>query len=98
MTVNYGQKKVVVFSQVFFNPANHHGAVGIANLFGNHADRISPTQAQRARKKVGPVVQSLRRFDDAVLGMLRNRARCRRVIQRGGNRAGSKTEVIRDSF
>lgn len=96
--VNHGQEKIVVLSQIFFNPANDHGALRIANLLGDDANRVSSLQAQSARKEVWPIVQHLRCLDDAILGVFRD-GTCRRgVVQSRGNRAGSKAEVVSDGF
>src|SRR5256886_11984094 len=52
-------------------PADDHGAVGVAYLFGDHTNRIGPLQAQSPREEVWPVIQSLRCFNNAVLRVFR---------------------------
>src|SRR5215469_5485941 len=98
MTVNDRQEEVIVLSQVFFNPADDHGAVGIANLFGDHANGVGPLQAQSSREEVWPVVQRLCCFNNAVLGVVRDGTCSGGVVQGSGNRARSKTEVIGNGF
>ena len=78
--VDYRQEEVVVPSQVFFNATDHHGAVGVANLFSDDPNRVSSLESQGSREEVGPVVESLRRLDNAILGVFGNRAGSRRVI------------------
>src|SRR5438034_556691 len=70
-----------------------------AALNNSPAARSIPEHTKnRIIEEVWPVVEGLRRFDDAVLGVFRNGACRRRVIQRGGHCARSKTEVISNGF
>ena len=41
MAVNHGEEEIIVLAQIFFDTADHHRAVGVANFLGDHADRIS---------------------------------------------------------
>ena len=83
MAVDHGEEEIIVLAQVFFDPADHHRAVGVANFFGDHPDGISSFQSQSACKKVRPVVERFRSFDDAILGVLGDGTRGRRVVQGG---------------
>src|SRR5216683_211012 len=82
MPVDHCQEEIVILSQVFFNAANDHRAVSIANLFRDHANRIRSLQSQSARKKIRSVVQFLRRRN----GLQRNLvgAACARFLPRQG--------------
>jgi len=53
MPVDHGEEEIIVLAQKFFDAADHHRAVGVANFFGNHANRVSPFQSQGAGKKLG---------------------------------------------
>src|SRR5260370_22900056 len=98
MPVDYRKKEVIILSQIFLDAADHHCAVHIANLFGDHSDRVGSPQAQGAGKKVGPVIQHLRRFDNAILCMLRDGARRRGIVESRRNRAGSQSQLFSDSL
>ena len=67
LTMDYGEEEIIVLAQVFFDAADHHRSVRVADFFGDHANRVSALQAQRAGKKVRPVIERLRGFDDAIL-------------------------------
>ena len=72
MPVHHCQKEVLSLSQVLLNPADDRRAVGIADLLGNYPDRVRALVAQRARKKIGPVIEFLGCRVDSVLRLLRN--------------------------
>jgi len=83
MAVDHSEEEIIVLAQVFFDPADHHRAVGVANFFGDYANGIRSFQTQSARKKVRPVVERFRSFDDAILGVLGDGTRGRGVVQGG---------------
>src|SRR5215468_6190964 len=56
VAVHYREKEVVLAAQVFFDTADHHGAVGVANLLGYHVNGIGAFLAQGTSEIVGPIV------------------------------------------
>ena len=95
MPMNDGQKKVIHLPQIGFNAADYHRTVGIADLFGDHADGVGSFVAQRLREKIRSVVQFLRGGKNAVLGFLRNRVSRGSVVENNGNRARSQAYMLR---
>jgi hypothetical protein len=81
--VDHGEEKIIVFAQIFFDAADHHRAIGVADFFGDHANRIGSLQAQCAGKKVRPVIECLRGFDDAILCVRGDGTRRGRIVQSG---------------
>ena len=53
MPMDHGEEEIIVLAQKFFDAANHHRAVGVANFFGDHANGVGTFQAQSAGKKFG---------------------------------------------
>src|SRR6266699_6649915 len=98
MTVDHRQEEIIVLAQIFFDAADHHRAVGVPDFFGNYADCISSLQAQGASKKVRTIIERLRGFDDAILGVLGNGTRRSRVIQGGRHRSGREPEMLRNGL
>src|SRR5205807_6109801 len=98
MPVDHRQEEIIALAQIFFDTADHQRAVGVANFFGDHADCVSSFQAQSARKKVRPVIERFRGFDDAILGVLGNGTRRSRVIQRSRHRSGREPEMLRNGL
>src|SRR5882762_11962475 len=83
VTVDHGEEEIIVLAQIFFDSANHHRAVGVANFFGDHANGVGTFQAQSASKKVGAVIERLGGFNDAIFCVLGKGARGGRVVQGG---------------
>src|SRR6266567_8293557 len=98
MPVDHRKKEIIILSQIFLDAADHHCAVYIANLFGDHSDRVGSPQAQGTGKKIGPVIQRSRRFDNAILCMLRDGARRRGIVQRRRDRARSQPQLFSDGL
>src|SRR5207244_7008556 len=98
MPVDHGEEKIIILAQIFFNTADHHRAVGVANFFGDYANGISSFQSQSACKKIRPVVERFRSLDDAILGLLGDGTRCGGVVQGGRHRPRGKPEMPRDGL
>jgi len=65
--VNDGKKEIISFPKIFFDPADHHGAIRIPNLLRDHSDGVGSLVAQGSGKEIGPVVQLFRRGMNAIL-------------------------------
>ncbi len=57
MPMDHSEEEIIILAQVFFDAANDHRAIRVADFFGDHANGIGSLQAQGARKKVRPVIQ-----------------------------------------
>src|SRR6266851_1683157 len=83
MPVDYGEEEIIVLAQEFFNAADYHRAIGVADFFGDHANRIGSLQAQGACKKVRPVIECFCSFDDAAFCMRGNGTGGGRIVEGG---------------
>jgi len=81
--MDHGEEEIIVLAQIFFDAADHHRSIGVADFFGDHANRVGAFQAQSSSKEVGPIIERLRGFDDAILCMLGNGTRRGGVVQGG---------------
>ncbi len=54
--VSYCQEKETMSSKMSLDPADDHGAVGVADLLGDHSDCESALHTERAGKKVRPII------------------------------------------
>src|SRR6185437_8836962 len=93
MTVNAGQEEIIFLTYSALDAGNHARSVSIADFVRNHADGERATFAQRACKKIGPVVKFPRSSNDALARLFRNMPGRRRVVQDRGNRSGRKAHM-----
>jgi len=98
VTVNHGEEEKIMFAKIFFNAADNHGPVSVANLFCDNTNRVSALQTQRAGKIIGAIVQLFGGGQDPLLGSFGDRSRCSGVIESRGNCTGRQIQLIGDSF
>ena len=73
-------------------------AVGVANFFRDYSDGVGALVAQRAGEKIGSIIKFLRSGVNPVLGLLRNRAGRRRIIENRRYRTRSEPDVLSDGL
>src|ERR1700736_899604 len=85
MPVDYRQKEEIVLPQIFFNTADDHRSIRVANLLSDNSNGIGALQAKGAGKIIGPVIQFLGGRQDPLLGACGDGSRCGGIIKCCGN-------------
>src|SRR3981081_3595278 len=86
--------KVVRLQKLMFNSAQHQRRISLAHLRHQHADRLTPSIAQRPGKQIWPVVQPLRSSQNTVLSLLGNGARRRSCTENPGNCGHGQPQMV----
>ena len=84
--------------EIGFHSADDHGSVGVPDFLEDESNRVGALLAQRPGKKIGTILQILRRCSDPLPCVFWDRARGRRIIQNRRDRAGRKTYALRHRF
>src|SRR3954468_265109 len=93
MTVHASQEKILLLARAVFDSGNDRGTVCVANFVGNYADSKRPPLAQRARKKIGTIIQTARGGYNPLTSSRWNVLRRWGVIQDGRNCSGRKPNM-----
>jgi len=98
VTMRDSEEEVVFLAEKGLNSIDDHAAVGIADFFGDNANREGSLHAQGSRQKIRAVVEFAGGGQDPFTGVLGDGSSCGRVVEDGRDRAGCKPEVSGDSL
>src|SRR4029077_6215998 len=96
--VHHGEKEVVLLPEILLDAADYERSIRVSNFLNDHTDGVGALLAQGLREEIRPVLQLPRRLENTILGVLRNGARRRSIVQNRRDRAGSQADVLGDCF